>query len=236
MFPAFPATVNISGPLVTDDTTLYSNVPFDNAGGSDRMRAGETQAHGTRRALIRFNLSSIPRNATITSVSLNLLMTEAPGVGPPDTTQSLYRITHPWVEGTGFGTGAGGTLTTVSATWNNCASTSWTKAGGDYFAAERSATADIGNLTFTNVIWAGKGMVSDVQSWVTWPRQNYGWILKGEEIIIQTARGYGTSDSLEPSEHPVLTVTYSTPSLMSDQQDPEKLTLRAAVKEWLEYE
>jgi spore coat protein A len=38
-------------------------------------------------------------------------------------------------------------------------------------------------------------MVADVQSWLTTPAQNYGWIVRSNESVIQTTKRFGTRES-----------------------------------------
>jgi hypothetical protein len=211
------AVLVLSGTSVTEDSTLYSDNTSDNAGGADRMRVGATLAHGSRRALIKFDVSGAPSGSIVTSVALTLLMVEAPATGPANTPQSLHRVTNSWVEGNGIGSGAGGQVIAGTVTWNSRehGSLLWTSPGGD-FTATASATATVGNVTFQPVTWADMGLVADVQAWLNAPSQNFGWVLIGDETTLQSARGYAASEDLATANQPVLVVTYTPPAAVRD--------------------
>ena len=61
---------NFSG---TDDTSIYENQPENTNGGGNYLYAGAT-SQSVRRALIRFDLSTIPEQAIVESVSLHLVV------------------------------------------------------------------------------------------------------------------------------------------------------------------
>src|SRR5438874_12545186 len=89
-------TVTLSGPISTDDATIYSNAPTNNAGGGDTNRAGNTNGAGVRRTLIRFDLSAIPTSAAVSTASLQMTVNNVPG-SPFNTTHTLYILTNSWV-------------------------------------------------------------------------------------------------------------------------------------------
>ncbi|CAN5479244.1 hypothetical protein BH09SUM1_BH09SUM1_10210 [soil metagenome] len=196
----------LSGSTATADTTIYLNAATDNAGGSTILFAGRNNQPSNRRALISFDLASIPSGATVTGVSLQMTISNLPPSGSV-TSQSLYKVSSSWVEGTGAGTGSGGTSVPGAATWNSRqdGSLAWTTAGGD-FAVSPSATASA-PTSFTNVTWSGGGLVADVSAWLAAPATNFGWILIGDESTAQSIRGYNSSEAV--SNAPTLTVDYT---------------------------
>ncbi|MGI8906825.1 MAG: DNRLRE domain-containing protein [Candidatus Sumerlaeaceae bacterium] len=202
-------TATFSGSTVTEDATLYSDNTSSNNGGGPTAYVGATESHGLRHMLLRFNVASIPSNASVTSVSLAMLMTKAPATGPSPTPQRLHRVTRAWTEGTSTGTGANGLVTSGTATWSSAQlnTTAWTTPGGD-FVAGSSATTNIGSLTFSTFTWSSATMVADVQGWVTNAAQNFGWIVIGDEATQKSAREYASSEGAV-SDQPVLTVTYT---------------------------
>lgn len=211
--------VSLSGTAVTSDTTLYSDNPTHNAGWGTSAYAGQTIAHGFRRMLLRFDLSSIPSNATVVSASLAMQVTQVP-TGGGSVTQALHRVTDSWVEGNvSLVSGAGGALEVGSASWNSREEPSvpWTTAGGDYSGIVSASTPS--GTTNGPLSWTGAGLASDVQAWVTGTQPNWGWIVIGDETVTPSARRYESSASATPAFRPTLTVQYAPAAGIADWQE-----------------
>src|SRR5262245_17380860 len=73
------------------DTSIFQNFPGNNMGAFTDFAAGNTGNGGNSRGLIRFNLSSIPTNASITSVSVALTVTKKSVFGGAASTFNLHR-------------------------------------------------------------------------------------------------------------------------------------------------
>lgn len=167
-----------------------------------------TNGEGTlRRAMLRFNLSAIPPGSTITSVSLKVYMAQTSG-GAQNCT--LHRVTESWGESSSFAFGGGGTNPEPGdTTWKYrfWPTTLWATQGGS-FVATASATKSINGVgfwTFTTVA----SLVADVQGWVNTPSSNHGWLMKGNEVTLQSAKKFDSRESTEPTRRPLLTVTYT---------------------------
>ena len=137
-----------------------------------------------RRAVLAFDLTSIPAGSTVTAARLSLLVTRNPFQSLTMHDFSIHRLTSDWGEGTSSVTGAGGlgTLsTTGDATWAHTSfnTESWTTAGGDFVPT--SSAHDVcwerrsyGNLVVSRV--AGRcssvGEFTCRQLWLDhyWPR------------------------------------------------------------------
>ncbi len=191
------------------DNTLYESVTGALSNGAGvRMFAGRTNTGLLRRALMAFDLSSIPPDSVITDVSLQLTMTRTVA---GDTDAALHRVTADWGEGTSDASGLegeGAASTTGDATWIHTSFSTgfWSSAGGD-FVASSSATQTVGAVgTYT---WSSSGMVSDVQAWYDTPSSNFGWVLLGDETGgNQTAKRFDTRERPVPENRPLLTVTF----------------------------
>jgi hypothetical protein len=61
--------------------------------------------------------------------------------------------------------------------------------------------------------WSGSGLAADVQTWLTNPAQNFGWLLRGNETSTSAKRFHSGEDET-PDNHPMLTVDhFSAPPL-----------------------
>jgi hypothetical protein len=202
----FSQTVVLSPDI---DNAMFSE--STNSSGAGQIYSGRTNSGNDRRALMSFDVAgSIPAGATITSVSLDLNIDQAPSfaaIGIFD----LHPVTTEWGEGTSIGSGggggggSGGTAVAPDATWLDAmlGTSAWTSAGGDFGASSAQTSTSIGTGTFT---WTSAQMVTDVQGWLDTPGSNFGWILIGDETSVKSARRFG---SKEQGTAPQLTINYT---------------------------
>jgi hypothetical protein len=124
-----------------------------------------------------------------------------------------HRVLASWGEGAsvavGGGGGGGAPAATNDATWLHTyfSSATWTTVGGD-FAAAPSFTIFLPNAGPCTSVPAIAAVV-DVQSWLDNPAQNYGWLLKTDELLASTAHRVDSRESTGPK--PTLLVTYMLP-------------------------
>jgi hypothetical protein len=193
----------------TKDNTLCesSTGALSNALGDIYVGRTGQSSGSRRRGVMHFDVSSIPSNATITSVTLTLYLDLV--ADGSDRTCTLYRLTDDWGEGTSFFNGGMcAASTTGDATWIHefYSSTDWSSAGGDY-SSTVSSSASCGDTAGQSYTWGSTSqLVADVQAWVSGTESNYGWILIGDESVGGTARRYSSRE--ESSNQPALTVTY----------------------------
>ena len=150
--------VCLGTPLVgADETTLTAikdNTIFESStgglsnGSGQFLFAGRSgQSSGSvRRALLAFDLSSIPTEAVVTAVRLTMNMSKTAAGA---TTVSLHRVVVDWGEGssnaTDRGGGQGAAATTGDATWIHTffASGTWSSPGGD-IATGATSSLEVG--------------------------------------------------------------------------------------------
>src|SRR4029453_11532934 len=51
----------------------------------------------------------------------------------------------------------------------------------------------------------------DVQSWLNEPGTNFGWLIRGDEAVNQTAKRFDSSENGTVSRRPSLTIDYTLP-------------------------
>lgn len=194
------------------DNTLYEATGSQLSNGQGIfMFVGSTGSGGSRRALVAFNLLSIPANANITGASLSLFLSR-PRSDNSSETITLHKVLKDWGEGAsnaGSPGGSGAPAQPGDATWlyNSFNTSLWAAPGGDFSSTISASTAvSTNNRAY---IWSGSGMVADVQSWIANSASNFGWLIKGNESSEQSAQRFHTSENT--SNRPQLTVTYTVP-------------------------
>ena len=202
----------------TQDTTIYDTDVNNSAGGFPYLYVGQSQNRGSRRSLIRFDLSAIAAGSTVTSATLQFYID--PISRPTSITGSVHRLTRTWTEGNNLipdqnAGGAGAPAQPGDTTWNHVSFNTmlWNTAGGE-FAAQPAATGVLGNAD-TFAFFSGQGLAADVQTWVETPSLNYGWIVRGDEAEIWTAKRLFSSESTDPRK-PILYIEFTPPSLVPD--------------------
>jgi hypothetical protein len=192
------------------DTTLQQAFPDNNLGDGSTVTAGGRRNGGATRALFLFDITSnIPAGATITAVSVNLTVVGTPS-GGATSTFDLHQVLAGWGEGNGSDRSGGSPGQPGQATWDDRqgAGIPWNTAGGD-FSATASATRSItGNGLYTFV--STPNLISDVQSWLDNPTNNFGWELISEsETVPASIRRFASRD--DGINGPIVLVQYNVP-------------------------
>lgn len=178
-------------------------------GGDNAFFVGSTISQGLRRGLLRFDVASIvPSGSTITAVSLQLYMSRT--ISGPELV-TMHRTLADWGQGSavgGMGGGGGATAGVGDATWLHTfhATEFWTTPGGDFVATESAAKLVGGNGYYT---FAGSGLVADVQAWLDDPSANFGWLFKGNEEIVGTAKRFSAGNHSNVAYRPLLVIEYT---------------------------
>jgi hypothetical protein len=186
------------------DTTITEQYPGTPQGGNATITAGTHGAgvgYASSRALLQFNLNgSIPSNAVVTATTLNMkVIKTGPGI-PPATTMDLRKMLRTWGES--------------SATWSNCLpSTPWSTNGA-------AAPVDFSSAVSQTISVSGAGsysyasnpnLVADVQSWVSNPGSNFGWIIISEsQGTPSTLCLFGSRE--DPADAPSLIAQFTIPA------------------------
>ena len=199
----------VSLPPQKDNTLYEDGAGLLSNGMGAYLFAGKTVSNSLRRGLISFDLSSIPSNATIMTVSLSMYLSKTHG---GSATITLQKASRAWGEGAsdaGEPGGSGIQAEAGDATWFHTFYDTqfWTNHGGD-FSATISATTNVSTVN-TTYTWSGPGLVADVQTWIANPLINFGWLIHGTETTGKAQRFNSRENTINP---PVLTVTYEAPT------------------------
>ncbi len=176
-------------------TTFHPTAPYDSS--LTDYCSGAWTISGTEviyRNFFRFDLSGIPSNAIIQSASLSLFYSHNNSFGPAphssltNSDQSLLqRVTSAWTEKT--------------VTWNTQPSV--TTSGQVILPQSTSDTQNYLNMDVTAM----------VQQMVISPNANFGFLLRLNNEMKYARLIFGSGDNPDVSNHPVLSVTYTTVDL-----------------------
>jgi len=197
------------------DTFILDTSPTNNNGGTEGFTVGRDDNGGTRRGLIRFDVSGIPSGSTILSAVLELTVTKDPPQ-PVNTNFHLYKLLLDWGEGDKVGSrpfNRGEPATSGEATWEArlTGQAAWTTAGAldDVTLAPSATTYVEGAGPYT---WDSVSMTADVQEWVNAVSQNFGWLIVcADELTPMTARKFGSREPTPNPSPPVLQVEFIPP-------------------------
>lgn len=188
----------------TTDTQLYKSGADTNYGTTTTLKVCNQFGSGVFSSLIKFDVSSIPATATITSATLTLTMDSTNFHGG---TWGFYRCFKPWVEST--------------ATWNDWdgPNSEWGTAGcdntndsgvdnsGDGTGDDRTATAFDTSSANTSTI--DIDFATPVQNWVDGSWDNNGVAIDCIGTISDGA-DFRSSEHATTSQRPKLVVVYET--------------------------
>lgn len=193
------------------DATLFEDASGSLANGAGPvLHAGNNGQDLARRALIRFDVAArVPAGARIEAVELTMNVSNATNaVLRPF---SLHRVLEDWGEGTSSTTsGSGAPAAPNDATWLHTfwPDPFWTVAGGS-FAVTASGSRSVGDVGLYT--WTDPGMAADVQAWLDQPAGNFGWLLLGDELTLNTARRFDSRENGVAANRPSLRITYTVP-------------------------
>jgi hypothetical protein len=175
------------------DTYVASNAVTTNNDGLANLLIGETSgAARIQRALLKFDLSSIPSSATLTSTILSLYINQDSSTTAR--TFRVYRSKRAWVEN--------------QATWQVYATaTAWQTAGG--FGSDDTEQTDIGSASFSDS--EATGVFKDFTLTPTTTGAldlGNGWMVKADTETDDAYR-FDSSDSATAANRPKLAVSYT---------------------------
>ncbi|MBU6413891.1 MAG: DNRLRE domain-containing protein [Planctomycetes bacterium] len=195
---------------VRDNSIYQATTGNLSNGAGEYLFAGRTATGSIRRALVRFDFTSIPANATITNVSLSLNVSRFAS-GARDI--AVHRLLREFGEGTSNAAGQegrGATARTNDATWLHTFwnTQTWSTAGGDFVSTPSTVSTFSG---LGPIVFESAQMLADVRAWHARPSNNTGWILLGDETITTTAMRFDSREITGGVTAPKLTVEFTVP-------------------------
>lgn len=211
--------------VASRDTTIYQAAPSNSDGAGQALFVGTDGGGGIQRALIGFDIASnVPAGSTITGVQFRLVLDRAASIESLSRSIQLCRVLADWGEGTAGqgtdGSGGGQGFPTppdgTSATWTHrfYNTVPWTRAGGDFVATASGSTV-VGLVSMAYLWDSTPGLVSDVQSWLDNPANNFGWLLLGDESTLGTSRRFFSREVAATNSRPSLVITFTPPSVVT---------------------
>ena len=202
----------------TADNTLYEDAEgLLSNGFGEYLFAGSTNNGFKKRGLIFFDIQyRIPPGAVINDVKVRMYMSRTISGNTP---VELYKVDNKyWSEGTSdaFGEeGSGATAEMYDATWlhNNYSSEFWLNPGGDYVPTITAST-DVNSIGYYE--WSSAQMINDVNSWINFDLNNFGWIIISDETSSPTTKRFNSTQNPNLETRPKLIINYTinSPSLI----------------------
>lgn len=179
------------------DTWITSSAPTTNYGNGTYMVVGENDTDGSgyiNRALIKFDLSSIPASSVVTSATLYL--TQQGEAAGNSRTMRIYRSKRAWTE--------------LGATYNKYDGTNnWATAGG-MGAADYDST-EVGNITLSATEANGEKTitlnVAPIQEMVSGTFTNNGFIL-AMDTNVDDQHLFDVCENATESKRPKIVIEY----------------------------
>ena len=206
--PASPAPVMLTA---IKDNSLFSEGELSNGAGP--LFAGTGSAGDIRRALMQFDLTSLPSDSRFNTAMLQIHVNSAETANAQRNT-FVNRLTSAWGEAASFSSTGGAAAQTGDATWMNrlyspTTPTAWTNEGGD-FSSTLSASFGLNAQTGFRG-FQGPQLVNDVHSWLTSPAQNLGWLLRSDEGANSTTKQIASREDVDAAKRPTLILVHATP-------------------------
>lgn len=190
------------------DATIRQDKSTRNYGFDNQLDVRSRSGNRNRRALLEFNISSIPAGSTVENASLRLYVQRLPN---NQRTYNAHRVTNSWLEGTGNGDTNNSAINGVTwierqygnNNWTGNGPWDWAAQGGDFLAAPTASAPTASG-------WMNWNVFSDVIAWVSGAAVNSGWLIKdsAENSNNSQSGRFGSAENGTAAERPALDVTY----------------------------
>lgn len=194
-----------------DNTLFQSDSGGLSSGSGQHLYAGRVNFaendNWERRAILHFDVSSIPEGSNILEVTMRMQVTRTPPQPPINLLFELHACLGEWGEGgSSSGGGAGAPSQVGDATWYHTVypKVNWSNPGGDFTATSSGTTIVNENGPY---VFSGDGLASDVQRWVD-GEANFGWVMTADVSELRSVRQIASRENGNASQRPTLTVIY----------------------------
>ena len=150
--------------------------------------------------VLRFDVTSIPAQAQLTSARLELYLAES-GSANSDMRAEVYRLLRGWNE--------------TTATWNRPATgQTWAQAGAQGVGADYNATLVAATNVQATGRWYSFDVTAAVQAWLTNPSSNYGLLLQANAATNTPnfEERFASREATDATKRPKLTIDYVVPA------------------------
>ncbi|NOU20945.1 MAG: DNRLRE domain-containing protein [Methyloglobulus sp.] len=170
------------------DTDISEPIPGTNYGTTPytTIYVGKNNSGKQYKGLIKFDVSTIPTSATITSATLRLNETTSTGSGSYNI--GLYKIKTTWVE--------------TTATWSNFS------AAGNYDTTQQAVTS-VATVSTGFKEWALPNAL--INAWIGAPASNYGLAIVCENCSNNNFFQFAAKENTTAASRPQLVVNYTMP-------------------------
>lgn len=170
----------------TADTTIYENSSTTNYGSNTKFITGKDNSGPGRnyRSLVKFDISTLPAGATVTSATLRLYQESS--VSTSTISIAAHKVTASWNENT----------------------VTWSSSGGGSYNATPLATA---NVTLGTTGWKEWILPAGlIHEWVDFPATHFG-ILLNSGGGKNTRADFSSRENATSPQRPQLVIVYTTP-------------------------
>ncbi|WP_165864695.1 DNRLRE domain-containing protein [Capsulimonas corticalis] len=187
----------LNGYAGTTDAHLMETLSGNNSGGNDQIEVGRYSGADSddKSGLIKFNVSSIPSNATVTSAVLEVCLTGVRN-GSANKTVNIHEVTGAWAEGNGLGID-GQAVPGVS-----------------WVSKPTFDGASLGSQTIgsTSGSWYSFNIKDLANAWVNGSKANNGVMIQEDTPSASAGtKDFASSESANVSQRPRLTINYTIP-------------------------
>src|SRR5438105_9617392 len=204
--PRIAASVQTSTAVISPTADGFLNINATNYASSATLNVYTWPDNKIANAIVlKFDLSSIPPGATISSAALNLNLTGSDATGDPTYTVTVHKIVNKnpdLTRATGYTYDGANAWTQNTCCYNNIP----------------LAQADIGAPVATKAVDKTPGfkqwdVTSLVQGWLSAPSTNFGLLVNSDPSKLRDRyRTFSSSEDPVASNRPYLTVVYAAPA------------------------
>ncbi|MDD1505808.1 DNRLRE domain-containing protein [Lysinibacillus sp. CNPSo 3705] len=196
-----PTIVNLQSMPYVEDTNLRSAFPTQTGGNDQELGSGKASDGNIIRTLMKFDVSSLPKDAVVLNSNLNLWYSSTNNASAIDV--GLYKVTKNWEEN--------------EASWTyakNNPYTLWSSKGGDYDATNRLSITNIGAPSeLDNDMKSWDIPANIVEGWIKNSATNQGLLLKSEQENLAIYKKFVSSEkSILQKYKPLISITYAEPA------------------------